>query len=136
MGKGLKRRHLFGLNFRYKLYADSVIQIHIATGGFHENENWFTEETASIKNINYKTNNYISVRLDASKKIKLFLTSYYQATFNRFNKARIILDSNFQLKFDNHFSYDIHYELQFDQAPIISTAELIYLLKTGIRYNF
>ena len=136
LGKGLKRRHLFGLNIRHNIYSDSSIYIYIGTGGFHENENWFNTEINSIKNINFKSNNYLSIRYDLSKKTNLFLTSYYQAPFNDLNNARIIIDSNFQLKFDEHFSYDIHYELQYDQAPIISTAELNYLLKTGLRYTF
>lgn len=136
LGRGLKRRHLLGLNLRYNIYSDSSLSLYIGTGGFQENENWFTSEVNSIENINFKSNSYISMQVDLSKRLNVFLTSYYQAPFKDINRARIIVDSNLQLKFDEHFSYDIHYELQFDQAPVIETAELSYVLKTGLRYTF
>ena len=136
LGRGLKRRHLFGMNIRHKLYADSSFYIYVGTGGFHENENWFTEEINSIENINLKSNSYLSMSLELNQKLNIFLTSYYQTAFKNLSSARIIVDGNLQLKFDEHISYDIHYELQFDQAPVIETAELSYVLKTGLRYTF
>ena len=93
-------------------------------------------EGVTFYNINLKSNSYLSMSLELNQKLNIFLTSYYQTAFKNLSSARIIVDGNLQLKFDEHISYDIHYELQFDQAPVIETAELSYVLKTGLRYTF
>lgn len=136
LSKGLKRRHLTGVNVRQRIYTDSILVVYGATGVFYENENWIGNNKEEIQNINLKSNTYLSFRLNMSKKIKLFVTSYYQSAFTDFKKPRLILDSNLQIAFDKKLSFDINYEMQLDKKPLTSLAKLTYQFNTGLRYNF
>lgn len=136
LSKGLKRRHLTGCNVRQLIFSDSILIVYGATGIFYENENWVGNENENIENINMKSNTYLSFRLNMSKKIKLFVTSYYQSAFSDFKKPRLILDSNLQIAFDKKLSFDINYEMQLDKKPLTNLAKLTYQFNTGLRYNF
>lgn len=136
LGKGLKRRHLYGGNFRMNLYEDSTITFSVGSGIFYENENWLNEDDLSIQNNNLKSNNYISTQCKINDWMNFLLTGYYQASFDDFTSPRLIVDSNLRMKFTDTFAYDVHFELSADRKPVVETGRLIYLLSSGFRVSF
>ena len=136
LGKGLKRRHLFGGNIRINFYNDSTISLSMGTGAFYENENWVDTDENTFLNSNFKSNNYISVNWIINEWANFFLTSYYQAPFDNFLSPRLILESNLQMKFTENFAYDVRFETNVDRTPVVEAGRLTYLLSSGFRYSF
>ncbi len=136
LGKGLKRRHLFGSNVRINFYNDSTLTLSMGTGAFYENENWIDTDNNTYLNINIKSNNYVSLNWIVSDWAVFFLTSYYQAPFDDFLSPRLILESNLQLKFTENFAYDVRFETNIDRTPVVEAGRLTYLLSSGFRYSF
>lgn len=136
LGKGLKRRHLFGSNVRINFYNDTTVTLSMGSGFFYENENWIANDSTTLLNENLKSNNYVSVKWKMSNWANFLMTGYYQAPVQRFLQPRLIIDSNLQMNFTENFVYDVRIEVNVDRNPVVESGRLTYRIASGFRYSF
>ena len=142
--RGMERRFLYGINFRYNFWHRRSWEMTFASGLMMEHELWnyvavdsalLPADTSPVKTHQLKSNNYIKWEGKTSANSNLTVFIYYQAPFDHFLKPRISNVANYDVAISKHLALGLHYTGQYDFKPVVPLNKLYYTFSTSFTYS-
>ncbi|MEQ8524064.1 DUF481 domain-containing protein [Gracilimonas sp.] len=133
---GLQSRFLGGAGFRYTLFYEENWTGSFSTGLMAEYEKWKESGLPAIENEYIKSTSNISFRGNLNPQTTFLLIGYYQARPNEFFEARSILETQLQVKINQHISLSVQFSAAYDAAPVIDIPNWTYELSNGLVIKF
>lgn len=137
--RGLNPRFIAGGSIRYRVLDLDETEITIGTGGFYEFEKWLNPINDQMVEVNFiKSSSNIVFRHTFNKSFHANGIVYYQFGYDkniqRF-RNRYSLDLNFNSKITDRFSLTTHFDLSYDDRPIVPITPFIYAVRVGLGFD-
>jgi len=115
-------------------------EMDLGVGLMYEHEEWsdFTQENLSVTKDLLKLSSYFGWYTDINNRIFLSMLTYYQYGYDQEdNISRHRVNGSLELtdKITDRIEWVIRFQLQYESAPIIPVAPVIYELMNGIKFT-
>jgi len=132
--KLLKRRVLFGLGTRFRIFQTNKINWYIATLLMYEYENMNDPENIEYTSI--KGDFYTSFSCQFNNLFSINHVTYYQPHLKEFADFRLSSESALSIKISNLLAIKIIYNIAYDSQPPQEIPKLFYSLSNAISFRF
>lgn len=142
--RGMERRFLYGVNFRYNFWHRKLWEMTFASGIMMEHERWnyvavdsalLPVDTSPVNTNLLKSNSYVKWEGKTSANSNLAVFVFYQAAFEHFIKPRISNVINYDVAVSKHLGLGLHYTGQYDFRPVVPLNKLYYTFSTSFTYR-
>lgn len=145
--RGLEFKYEFGANARYRFVSNEKLQFFAGTGPFYEYERWGLRGISEDVDITLlenetiqstlKLGSYLSLKYQASEKLKLDVSWYYQSRFDRyFSEPRLGQSTLLRYLFTEHLGINAGYQLIYDTAPLVPIDKDFHKVIFGLAVSF
>lgn len=130
----LQSRILLGMGGRLKIIQNDSMRIFYGLNLMREHERLQTSPPE--KNEDFRFSTHISGYFKIKDKYLISSTSYFQPNLAGFSDYRISHETSILLKFTQHLSYKLTYNIFNDTRPPIGVNKTFYTLTNGFSYAF
>ena len=130
----IKTRFLAGTGPRFKIASRKYLKLYAGSLIMYEVEK--QEIDPPVTNKDMRSSSYITFTLIPSVHFEIVSTTFYQPLIKKLSDSRILNQSSFKVKGNNHFSMSLQWNYSFDSSPVIGIPNDNYSLSTRIGYEF
>jgi hypothetical protein len=137
--RGLNPRLIAGGSVRFRIIDLEETELLIGTGGFYEYEKWLNPLNNEIIRVEFfKSSSNIVFRHTFNKSFHMNGVAYYQFGYDSNIEAfrnRYSLDLNLNSKITDKFSLTTHFDLSYENRPIVPITSFIYAVRVGLGFD-
>ena len=94
------------------------------------------EDSTGVVNRHHRLSNYVTLKIGKAKKIKFYVTLFYQPRIDRFSDYRLSPAFALELKVLKHLVVNMAGDVRYDSSPVVGVSNFTYTLKQGFGFRF